>query len=267
LPNLSASSSNARGLETQSALLGKVLQRRALNQKPKSKNMKDNKNKTPKAKPFARKEETPPGGRPQTPAVVTGGGGYRESYDDVRTILVANTDKINNMQPTLRGMVKINGQVIDIAAWWSETKDGLHDYYSLKYQDSVAAKEAWAQNKERVEPLASSKLYQFRQRTDDDPPYVSAEPVLLGEKYWWVMLWVIFPEGFPPLEEATEEDLCMIQYPLVFSSRRPQEKWQQGLISTVRSAQAHLLERRRELEQHKLLKQRKDDYDDDDIPS
>ena len=63
----------------------------------------------------------------------------------MKTLLVVNADRSHSMQPTLRGMAKLGGKIIDIAAWWSETKDGTRDYYSLKYQDSVAAKEAWAQ--------------------------------------------------------------------------------------------------------------------------
>jgi hypothetical protein len=171
------------------------------------------------------KKASPPEQPPKTPVVAAPGGDY-EDDGNVKTLLVLNTNRSHSMQPTLRGMVKLGGKIIDIAAWWSETKDATRDYYSLKYQDSVAAKEAWARDKSRVEPMGASKLYQFRQRNESDPAYVSAEPFLVEGVPYWVLLWVVLPEGFPSIEDATEDDLRMIQYPLCFSRRRPEEKWQ-----------------------------------------
>ena len=215
------------------------------------------------------KETVPSSGRadpleqpPKTPVVTALEGDYEEE-GNAKTLLVVNTNRSHSMQPTLRGMVKLSGKIIDVAAWWSETKDGTRDYYSLKYQDSVAAKEAWARDKSRAEPMGASKLYQFRARNESDPAYVSAEPFVVEGVPYWVLLWVVLPEGFPSLEDATEDDLRMIQYPLVFSRRRPEEKWQPGLASTIRSAGEHLLARRRELEKRNLLK---DEDDDDNTP-
>ena len=200
---------------------------------------------------------------PKTPVAVALEGDYEEE-GNAKTLLVVNTNRSHSMQPTLRGMVKLGGKIIDIAAWWSETKDGTRDYYSLKYHDSVAAKEAWARSKSRVEPMGASKLYQFRARNESDPAYVSAEPFIVEGVPYWVLLWVVLPEKFPLLEEATEDDLRMIQYPFVFSRRRPEEKWQPGLAITIRSAGEHLLARRRELEKRNLLTD--EDDPNDNIP-
>jgi hypothetical protein len=210
--------------------------------------------------PSQEKRANPPERPPKTPVVAALEGGYEEE-GNAKTLLVINTNRSHSMQPTLRGMVKLGGKIIDIAAWWSETKDATRDYYSLKYTDSVASKEAWARDKSRVEPMGASKLYQFRARNESDPAYVSAEPFVVEGVPYWVLLWVVLPEGFPSIENATEDDLRMIQYPLVFSRRRPEEKWQPGLAGTIRSAGEHLLARRRELERRNLIKDENDPED------
>ena len=222
------------------------------------KQIKKNKETTPSQEKAANPPERPP----KTPVVVA----IEDNYDEegnVKTLLVVNTNRTTSMQPTLRGMVKIGGKIINIAAWWSETKKRDRDYYSLKYTDAIADKEAWARDKSHAEPMGVSKCYQFRARNESDPAYVSAEPFIVEGVSYWVLLWVVLPEGFPSIEDATEDDLRGIQYPLVFSRRRTEEKWQPGLASTLRSAGEHLLARRRELEKRNLIK---DENDTDDIP-
>ena len=173
------------------------------------------------------------------------------------------------MQPALLGLVKFGELAVSLSLWWQETLDGQRDYYSMTLQDAVKAKQS-LQNKEKVEPLARLKLYQFRQNSLDDPDYVSSEPFVHEGRSFWALLWVDVPEDFPDPEKVTEQDLKRIQYCLVFSPRRPSEKWESGLKDTLQSAQQHLLARRRELEERKLLKarrvQQEAEFDADEIP-
>ena len=99
---------------------------------------------------------------------------------------------------------------------------------------------------------------------------MSREPFVHEGRGFWALLWVDVPQDFPEPEKVTEQDLKRIQYRLVFSTCRPSEKWESGLKDTIQSAQAHLLTRRRELEERTLLKarrvQQEAEFDADEIP-
>jgi hypothetical protein len=76
------------------------------------------------------------------------------------------------------------------------------------------------------------------------------------------------PADFP--EEANEQDLKRIQYPLVFSTWCPEEKWEKSLKEYALSAQDFLRARRKELDGMQWAKAKKVELEasrgDDDIP-
>ena len=179
----------------------------------------------------------------------------RGSEGDICIVLTVNANKVNLMQPALLGLAKFGELTVSLSLWWQETLNGQRDYYSMSIQDAVKAKEL-LQTKQKVESLAKLKLYQFRQNSLDDPDYVSSEAFLHEGRSFWALLWIDAPD-FPDPEKLSEEDLKRIQYYLVFSPRRPLEKWEKGLTDTLQNAQQHLLTRRAELEERKLLKARR----------
>jgi hypothetical protein len=192
----------------------------------------------------------------------------RESEGDICTVLTANASKVNSRQPVLLGLVKFGELAVSLSLWWQETQNGQRDYYSMTIQDAVKAKEL-LQRKEQVEPLARLKLYQFRQNSLDDPDYASSAPFVHEGRGFWALLWVEVPD-FADQEKGTEQDLRRMKYYLVFSPHRPQEKWEKGLMDTLQNAQQHLLTRRAELEERKLLKarrvQQQAEFDADELP-
>ena len=191
----------------------------------------------------------------------------RAGEGDVATRLSVNSGKTNEMQPTLVGLIKFGDLVVDLSAWWQETLNKQRDYYSLTLRDAGKVKEALQRN-EKPEPLSRLKLYQFRQNAPSDPDYISSTPFTHEDRGYWALMWVDIPENFPV--EPTEADLKRITYHLVFSTRRPSEKWERGITDEVQSAQAHLMARRRELEERKLLQARRVrselEYEADEIP-
>ena len=192
----------------------------------------------------------------------------RGSDGDICTLLTVNAGKVNDMQPALLGLVKFGELAVSLSLWWQETLNKERDYFSMALQDATKAKEL-IQKKEKVESLAKLKLYQFKQNSLDDPDYASNEPFVCQGRSFWALLWVDAPE-FPDPEKISEEDLKLVKYNLVFSLRRPVQKWERALQDTLQSAQEHLVARRRELEERKLLKarrvQQQAEFDADEIP-
>ena len=182
----------------------------------------------------------------------------------VCALLRPNSAKVDPMQPALLGTAKFGDLAVSLSLWWQATRDGQRDYYSMTIQDPVEAREAWL-NKEKLPPLARLKLYQFRQKSLDDPDFASSEPFTHEGTDYWALMWVAVPADFP--EEASERDLKRIQYALVFSKWRPAEKWEKSLKEFALSAQDFLKARRKELEalkwaQAKKVKLEADMYDD-----
>ena len=168
------------------------------------------------------------------------------------------------MQPALLGSAKFGDLAVGLSLWWQQTRDGQRDYYSMTMQDTEEAREALL-NKEKPVPLPRLKLYQFRQKSLDDPDFASSEPFTHEGKDYWALMWVAVPADFP--EEASERDLKRIQYALVFSTWRPAEKWEKSLKEFALSAQDFLKARRKELEALKWAQAKKveleaDMYDD-----
>jgi hypothetical protein len=186
----------------------------------------------------------------------------------VCALLRPNSAKVDPMQPALLGSAKFGELSVGLSLWWQATRDGARDYYSMTVQDTVKAREAW-QNKEKIEPLARLKLYQFRQKSLDDPDFAASEPLVYEGKDYWALLWVGVPPDFP--EEANEQDLKRIAYALVFSLWRPAEKWEKNLREYALTAADYLRARRKELEALKWAQTRKvelkADIEDDEIPS
>jgi hypothetical protein len=188
---------------------------------------------------------------------------------DIQALLRPNDNKTDQMQPTLLGVAAFAERVMDLALWWQETRDKQRDYYSMDIRDQEKARQAWQQRKERIEPLCRLKLYQFRQRNLEDPDYTSDSCFVYEGRGYWACLWVDVPQDLPGLENVTEQDLQRIAHTLVFSSRRPVPKWTPLLKEQSLNAHEHLIARRRELEDRKLLQARRAKaeaaYDEDKI--
>jgi hypothetical protein len=180
---------------------------------------------------------------------------------DIATYLVPNARKTDVRQPTLLGMVKFGSLVCEQAIWWSETMDGQRDYYTLAISDAVAKREA-LKRKETLEPLHKFRLFQFAQREITDPAYVSERSFLQDGTIWWALLWVDCPLDCDNVEE--------IKYVLVFSPRRPQERWTDRLKDSLEGSLAHFKARQSELEGRLLYNKRRAEqqraFDADQIP-
>ena len=257
-----------RGWADRSQFQARALKSRDLAKQTKPKNQKDEIMKNKKADTKINPTPKVPASKPEAslievPSVSHGNEG------DICTLLAVNAGKVNNMQPALLGLVKFGELAVSLSLWWSETLDQTRDFFSMTMQDAVKAKQS-LQRKEKVEPLARLKLYQFRKDSLADCDYLSSTPFLHEGRSYWALLWVDVPEDFPEPEKVTEANLKQIRYYLVFSLHRPSEKWESGLKDTIQSAQQHLLARRRELEERKLLKarqvQQEAEFDADEIP-
>jgi hypothetical protein len=165
---------------------------------------------------------------------------YASSKNDIVVELLTNPNKVDVMHPTLIGTCEIGNLTVNLAFWLQETRDGLRNYYSASLHDAARQKEAWQNNRGKVEPTHRLKLYEFRKARPSDPDFATVEPFIEDGALWWCSMWVLLPEN--------SEEIDNIRYFLVFSPKpfRPAMTEQSRELAAM--GVARLLERRKELE-------------------
>jgi hypothetical protein len=111
--------------------------------------------------------------------------------------LLTNPNKIDTMQPDIKGVCMLGEREIDLALWLSETRDGSRTYYSVAVNDAVrwrealqASKESRSKDRLKIEPLHKLKLYEFRKSHLNDPDFTTPEAFIEGGSAWWGSPWV-----------------------------------------------------------------------------
>jgi hypothetical protein len=165
---------------------------------------------------------------------------YQPLESDIVVELMTNPNKTDVMHPSLIGTCEIGNLTVNLAFWLQETRDGLRNYYSASLHDAARQKDAWQNNRGKVEPAHRLKLYEFRKSQPSDPDFATVEPFIENEITWWSSMWVLLPED--------AEDIDNIRYFLVFSHKpfRPAMTEQSRELTAM--GVARLLERRKELE-------------------
>jgi hypothetical protein len=188
---------------------------------------------------------------------------YQPAETDIAVELLTNPNKVDVMHPSLIGTCEIGSLTVNLAFWLQQTRDGQRNYYSASLHDAARQKQAWQNNRTKVEPMHRLKFYEFRKSQPSDPDFATVEPFLEDETAWWSSMWVLLPEN-------AEEDIDKIRYFLVFSHKpfRPALTEQSRELAAI--GVARLLARRKELEEGAFYKatqaKRQAITDDDAMP-
>jgi hypothetical protein len=171
---------------------------------------------------------------------------YVAQENDIVMELSTNPNKVDVMHPSLIGTCEIGTLSFSLAFWLQETRDKQRNYYSASLHDAQRQRQAWQDNRTKLEPLHRLKLYEFRKANSNDPDFATTEPFIENEVAWWASMWVLLPQD--------SKDIDSIRYFLVFSHKpfRPALTEQSRALAAM--GVARLLERRKELESEAFYK-------------
>src|SRR5271166_1419509 len=123
--------------------------------------------------------------------------------DNIEFELHPNANKTTDMHPDLTGTFEFDDQTYEFTDWIRRTQDGERDYHSVSIYNAEARKDAF-KSKQKIDPLARLKFYEFRKKLATDPDFsTTKEPLRIGAAVLYGNLWVTYNEDPDALEDMT----------------------------------------------------------------